>query len=165
VRKSPTDAGFEKFVRSCAPEPFNRVRSISITFDHQLTPALTLDFRPAEGRLDSHAVNARAHRLREDWQGRTVVVDIDSEERTEMATAQIEERLAVLEAEIAQLKKQMAQGATLQRPWWKEIAGSFANDPVFQKAMKLGEDYRRSLRPKRGKRRRKLNVRSRHRPS
>ena len=94
-----------------------------------------------------------------------MVVDIDREERTEMATAQIEERLAVLEAEIAQLKKQMAQGATLQRPWWKEIAGSFANDPVFQKAMKLGEDYRRSLRPKRGKRRRKLNVRSRHRPS
>jgi hypothetical protein len=82
-----------------------------------------------------------------------------------MATAQIEERLAVLEAEIAQLKKQLAQGATPPRAWWKEIAGSFANDPVFQKAMKLGEDYRRSLRPKRGKRRRKLNVRSRHRPS
>ena len=82
-----------------------------------------------------------------------------------MATAQIEERVAVLESEIAQLKKQVAQGAPPQRPWWKEIAGSFANDPVFQKAMKLGEDYRRSLRPKSAKQRRKSNVRSRHRPS
>ena len=82
-----------------------------------------------------------------------------------MATAQIEERVAVLEAEIAQLKKQVAQGVPPQRPWWREIAGSFANDPVFQKAMKLGEDYRRSLRPKSAKPRRKPHVRSRHRPS
>ena len=32
-------------------------------------------------------------------------------------------------------------------PWWEDI-GVFANDPVYDKAMKLGRAYRRSLRPK-----------------
>jgi hypothetical protein len=31
-------------------------------------------------------------------------------------------------------------------PWWEEI-GVFANHPVYDKAMRLGRAYRRSLRP------------------
>jgi hypothetical protein len=34
-----------------------------------------------------------------------------------------------------------------QTPWWEEILGSFANDPVYDEAMQLGRQYRESLRP------------------
>ena len=33
-------------------------------------------------------------------------------------------------------------------PWWRQIAGRFANDPVYDEAMRLGRQYRESLRPK-----------------
>ena len=80
-----------------------------------------------------------------------------------MAMGHIEERVAALEAEIARLKERLDRGQTAQRPWWEEIAGGFANDPIFEQAMKLGEQYRRSLRPKLGPSRRRRNVRPRHR--
>ncbi len=82
-----------------------------------------------------------------------------------MATGHIEERVAALEAEIVRLKKRLERGPITHRPWWKGIAGGFANDPIFVEAMKLGQQYRRSLRPKPGRPRRKLDVRSRHRSS
>ena len=72
-----------------------------------------------------------------------------------MAMGHIEERVAALEAEIIRLKERLDRGQTSQRPWWEEIAGGFANDPIFEQAMKLGEQYRCSLRPKPGGPRRK----------
>jgi hypothetical protein len=81
-----------------------------------------------------------------------------------MATGQLEERVAVLEAELARLKKRLEREAVPPRPWWKEI-GTFANDRIFEEAMKLGEEYRRSLRPKPAKRRRKRDAHPRHRSS
>ncbi|MFI5394054.1 MAG: hypothetical protein ACHQ9S_00850 [Candidatus Binatia bacterium] len=74
-----------------------------------------------------------------------------------MATGHIEERVAALEAEIVRLKKRLNRGAISRRPWWEEIAGGFANDPIFEEAMKLGQQYRRSLRPKPSGPRRKRN--------
>jgi hypothetical protein len=103
--------------------------------------------------------------MRAVWQRRIAVVQISKRGTNPIVTPQIEERVAALEAEIAQLKKHLGQGTLPQRQWWKEIAGSFANDPVFQKAMKLGEQYRRSLRPKPTKSRQMRHVRSRHRSS
>ena len=82
-----------------------------------------------------------------------------------MAPGHIEERVAALEAEIVRLKKRLNRGSTAPRPWWEEIAGGFANDPIFEQAMKLGQQYRRSLRPKPNGPRRERNGRPRHRSS
>ena len=81
-----------------------------------------------------------------------------------MATERLEARVAALEVEIAGLKKRLEEKPASPKPWWKEI-GTFANDPIFEEAMKLGERYRESLRPKPIKHRRKQDVRARHRSS
>jgi hypothetical protein len=49
-----------------------------------------------------------------------------------MTVSQIEKRLTVLETEVARLK-------SAPRPknlWWNKIAGVFANDPLFEQAMR-----------------------------
>ena len=56
-----------------------------------------------------------------------------------MVVGHIEKRVAALEAEIRRLKKRLNGGQAAGRPWWQEIAGGFANDPVFERAMRLGE--------------------------
>ena len=66
-----------------------------------------------------------------------------------MATKSLKERVAALEAEVARLKAQMEQGEKIpDRPWWEQIAGTFAHDPYYEEAMRLGREYRESLRPK-----------------
>ena len=55
-------------------------------------------------------------------------------------TKQIEERVAVLEAEVERLKSKLETGV----PWWERIAGAFANDPTYDVAMRLGREYRNS---------------------
>jgi hypothetical protein len=59
----------------------------------------------------------------------------------------MEKRLAALETEVAELKKQIGGGKDV-RPWWQQIAGAFRGDKGFLEAMKLGREYRESLRPK-----------------
>ncbi len=57
----------------------------------------------------------------------------------------LEERIAKLEAEVSQLKNNQLNPQVPQlAPWWEDIAGSFANDPLFDQAMTLGAEYRRS---------------------
>jgi hypothetical protein len=63
-----------------------------------------------------------------------------------MSALSIEERVAALEAEIVQLKQQVKNRAIPETPWWEKIAGTFAQDPVYDEAIKLGRQYRRSLR-------------------
>jgi len=63
-----------------------------------------------------------------------------------MTSAQLEKRVAVLEAELAKLKSKI-EGPDASKPWWEQIAGTFQNDPVYEKAMKLGQQYRRSQQP------------------
>ena len=63
------------------------------------------------------------------------------------SSSPLEQRVAVLEAEVATLKRKLD---TLDRtpPWWEQIAGTFENDPIYEKAMQLGREYRQTLRPK-----------------
>jgi hypothetical protein len=68
-----------------------------------------------------------------------------------MGPAQIEKRVEALEEELARLKSKV-EAATPLKPWWERIAGTFQDDPVYRKAMKLGRQYRRSLRDRHGKR-------------
>jgi len=63
-----------------------------------------------------------------------------------MASGRFEERLSALERELARLKAKV-EGLVDEKPWWERIAGTFHNDPVYEKAMKLGRQYRRSLNP------------------
>lgn len=65
-----------------------------------------------------------------------------------MATLSLEERVAVLEAEVSRLKKERENSAEDEKPWWKEIWGTFKDDPHYAEAMRLGREYRESLRPK-----------------
>lgn len=54
---------------------------------------------------------------------------------------QLEERLTLLEAEIERLKcKTESNRADL--PWWKKTAGTFAENPAYDEAMKLAHEYR-----------------------
>lgn len=55
----------------------------------------------------------------------------------------LEERIARLEAEVAVLKR--PEVAT--SPWWETVAGTFENDAMFDEAMNLGAEYRRSDEP------------------
>lgn len=32
------------------------------------------------------------------------------------------------------------------KPWWERIAGTFADSPAYEEAMRLGREYRESLR-------------------
>jgi hypothetical protein len=67
----------------------------------------------------------------------------------------VEQRLAALEAEVAELKKRLDPAKPAQH-WVDKIYGTFANDPHYEEAMKLGRKYRESLRPKpKGKKKRK----------
>ena len=60
----------------------------------------------------------------------------------------IEQRLKVLEEEVARLKATISGSGAPAQKGWKHIVGSFANDPVYDEAMRLGRQYRESLRPK-----------------
>ncbi len=63
-----------------------------------------------------------------------------------MSSTKLERRIAALEEELSLLKSRMdAMDTTV--PWWERIAGTFQDDPVYAKAMKLGRDYRQSLKP------------------
>jgi hypothetical protein len=60
-----------------------------------------------------------------------------------MASTTLEKRVAALEEELARLKSRF-EGLETGMPWWERIAGTFQNDPVYAKAMRLGQQYRQS---------------------
>ena len=65
-----------------------------------------------------------------------------------MAKRSLEERVAALEAEVACLKAQLEGDDMDRQPWWKKIAGTFADDPMYAEAMRYGREWRESSRPK-----------------
>lgn len=77
-----------------------------------------------------------------------------------MAVAQIEQRVAALEAEVTLLKKKLEAVTKPGSPWWQEIYGTFADDPLYDEAMQSGRKYRESLRPKPGRRPTKLSTKA-----
>jgi hypothetical protein len=50
-----------------------------------------------------------------------------------------------LEREIERLKCGRHLEPDPYRPWWREDAGRFANDPEFEEIVRPGREYRRSL--------------------
>lgn len=62
----------------------------------------------------------------------------------------LEQRVEILEAEVALLKSQLnvvsSSVSSRTNPWWSKIAGTFADNPAYDEAMKLGREYRESQR-------------------
>ena len=56
--------------------------------------------------------------------------------------ATLEERVSTLEAQIARLTAEKTASKS-DIPWW-QLYGAFKDDEIFDSAMRLGEEYRRS---------------------
>lgn len=70
------------------------------------------------------------------------------ERQNQMAKADLEKRVAALEAEMPRLRA-IAEGKAGPKPaGWKKVVGIFEDDPLFEEAMRLGREYRESTRPK-----------------
>jgi hypothetical protein len=66
-----------------------------------------------------------------------------------MPAPTVEERLTAVEKELAQIKQQLATETPKPSPHpWDTVFGSFANSEGFEEAVRLGREYRESLRPK-----------------
>ena len=59
---------------------------------------------------------------------------------------QLENRVATLETELAQMKKLLANFLQPEppSPWWLQVAGSFEHDPDFDEAVCLGQEWRKT---------------------
>jgi hypothetical protein len=68
-----------------------------------------------------------------------------------MSAKPLKERIEALEEEVARLKALVEEKEKPKDPWLETVWGAFANDPVFEEAMRYGQEYRESLRPKPGK--------------
>jgi hypothetical protein len=58
--------------------------------------------------------------------------------------ATIEERLAALETEVSTLIREKTIASGTAGPWWQRRWGAFKDDPMYDEAMRLGAQYRRS---------------------
>jgi len=68
-----------------------------------------------------------------------------------MATHSLEDRVAALETKLERLEqRQGSDGVQDDKPWWERIRGTFQDDPAYDEAMRLGREYRESLRSEDG---------------
>jgi len=108
---------------------------------HAIRLALTVLARWFDGRqavvIVQPAPLIRWHRL-----GVHVLRNLESL----MTSARLEQRVAALEAAVAKLENTLEEREP-SKPWWEQIAGTFENDPIYEHAMRLGQQYRQSLRP------------------
>lgn len=77
----------------------------------------------------------------------------------------MKQRLEELEQQVAELKKRLPPPLP-EEPGWKKVVGIFGNTPedaaAFDEAMRLGREYRESLRPKPRTSRKRSHARARH---
>ena len=63
-----------------------------------------------------------------------------------MSQMEMETRVLALEKELSILKAKFEKIEKKDLPWWKQIIGTFADDPAHEEAMRLGREYRLSQR-------------------
>ena len=59
-----------------------------------------------------------------------------------MSNTEVEKRISVLEKELSILKSKFEKIEKKDLPWWEKIAGTFADNPAYDEAMRLGREYR-----------------------
>ena len=59
-----------------------------------------------------------------------------------MSNTELETRIRTLESEIAVLKEKFKKIEKSEKPWWKQRIGTFADNPAYDEAMRLGREYR-----------------------
>jgi hypothetical protein len=59
---------------------------------------------------------------------------------------QLDVRVATLETELAQMKNLLANFIQPETPapWWQQVAGSLENDPDFDEAVRIGQEWRKT---------------------
>jgi hypothetical protein len=67
---------------------------------------------------------------------------------TTAKASKLEAWVEALEADVACLKTEVKRGQKPAVDWLDKIWGSFANDPMYEEAMRLGREYRESQGPK-----------------
>ena len=68
-----------------------------------------------------------------------------------MAGTTIEERLTLIEQELAQIKQHIQiEGSQPAAHPWDKVFGALSGSDGFEEAVRLGREYRESLRPKEG---------------
>ena len=91
----------------------------------------------------------KSHRPAQTTNGEPVVEPASKAPRSpRMTKVQLERRIYALEEQVARLKAELEEVQGPQVPWWQKISGSFADDPDFKEAMRLGREWRESFRPK-----------------
>jgi hypothetical protein len=60
-----------------------------------------------------------------------------------MISQQIEERIFSIEKELAQVKQALAESQS-KKLSWLDVVDSFENDPNFDEAVRLGQEWRKS---------------------
>ncbi len=58
-----------------------------------------------------------------------------------MPNQTLEERISALERRVDELTR---QDQCAENPWWERHIGAFKDSPLFDEAMRLGAEYRRS---------------------
>ena len=62
-----------------------------------------------------------------------------------MSSVTLEQRVAMLEAEVANMRnREIGQRTAECKPWWEKRFGAFKNDPGYDEIVKLGAEYRKS---------------------
>lgn len=59
-----------------------------------------------------------------------------------MSNTEMETRISILENKLNLLKNKFEKIESKDLPWWKQIVGTFANDPAHEEAMRFGREYR-----------------------
>ena len=75
-------------------------------------------------------------------------------------TKTLTQRMTDVEVELAKVKMQLP--ASAETPLEDVVWGAFAGDPMYLEAMRLGREYRESLRPTEKSKRRRSDARPRH---
>jgi hypothetical protein len=65
-------------------------------------------------------------------------------QQLESQSQKLEVRVEILESELAEIKQVISESLKEEKRWWLKIAGSFENDPTFDEATHLGQEWRKS---------------------